>query len=123
MALDWSVDYYYQPGATIATLSRAHGPWATLPPVGVVRVHIRHGEYRHTLQGMDNYWIDEVGSLFGMFNDPENADWYEGLQAVAWAWPRPDLCVQVANPRPPRHARVLAGVMLPDTLAHEIGLI
>jgi hypothetical protein len=120
--IDWSVDYW-QAGAPVSTRCRAHGSWAELPTEGVVRVHLRHGEYSHTLQGMDNYWLAEEHHTYGMFNDPENAAWYEGRQAVAWAWPTPETCVSIANTDPPQGAHILRGVMLPDDLAREIGLL
>jgi hypothetical protein len=122
--IDWSVDYWDAVGSKVATRTRdAHGPWEALPTQGVVRVHLRHGEYRHTMQGMDNYWLCETCRTYGMFNDPENAAWYEGQQALAWAWPTPDAHAPIANPRPPKRAHILRGVMLPDPIARELGLL
>jgi hypothetical protein len=95
------------------------------PSRAAVGLEVRHAawpEHERRLGGFDNYWIDVEGGRFGCFNDAWNAGWYEGPQALAWAWDesgqRESVDVNV-----PRAAVVVRGVMLPDSHARELGLI
>ncbi len=90
------------------------------PSGGVTRIYIRRGAETMILSGFDNYWIG--GERFGLFNDEENFDWYEGEQSAGWCWPEGN------NPRRddlpiPDDAIMWRGVMLPDDQAKEVGLL
>lgn len=72
------------------------------------------------LQGMDNYWICANGQ-YGMYNDRENYNIYDGKQAVAF---RIDGLFERELEIPlPETAVSKAGVMMTDEHAREIGLI
>jgi hypothetical protein len=90
-----------------------------LPRDRAVWVEVERDGYRHRLGGMDSVWVH--GDAFGCFNDPENADWYEGRQRVAWRWTGRGS--EEIDPAVPDGATVFAGVMLPDEDARAVGLI
>lgn len=94
--------------------------WGRLPSTGVVQVDIHVDGRRMGLRGMDNYWLS--GRAFGSFNDPENADIYDGPQAVAWRIQGGQV-VRLGEKYPPSSAHVLRGVQLPDDVAETIGLL
>lgn len=120
----WLVEYAFGGHEPIIKLGgMSDSDWHALPVEGVVRVHVQHGPYRHTLAGFDNYWVEVSSRKFGVFNDPENRGWYPGAMALAFVWPQPELEVPVSNPDVPPGAHVLRGVMLDDALARKVGLL
>ena len=94
-------------------------PWRDAPTTGVLWVDVMRDGYRHRLSGHDNYWVHD--DAFGVFNDPENREWYGGAQATAWRWTGSGS--ESIDPVVPRHARVLRGVLVPDDVARELGLL
>lgn len=95
---------------------------ATVPRDGVVYVEIERDGCKQQLRGMDNYWIDVESKTFGAFNDPENADSYEGMQAIAFRWDESGH-VFIGEVTAPPSAIIVHGIMLPDDRAKEIGLL
>ena len=120
--LRWSVDYCLIIGAPLVSLDGEVGAWRKAPPEGVVNVHISQGDSRHTLRGMDNYWIHEESRTYGMFND-EGSEGYEGVMSVAWSWESQDQHVPLEDTTPPQGVHIIRGVMLPDEYAKELGLL
>ena len=120
---EWRAQYAFEVGSPLVVFSGRTHAWRDLPPAGLVRVILTHGPYTHTLAGMDNTWMTDDGFMYGMFNDPRNHAWYQGAQAIAFAWPAPDAHVQIVNPDPPAGVHVIAGIMLPDWFAREVGLL
>ena len=120
--LQWRVEYH-QEGVGLVAVTRADWAWDRLPVEGVVRVVMQHGPYTHRLFGMDNYWLIEALAIYGLYNDPDNHDWYAGEQALAYAWPTPELHVRLADADPPCGVHTLRGIMLPDDLAREYGIL
>jgi hypothetical protein len=95
--------------------------WGELPTGGVIWVDVINGGYRHRLQGHDNYWVH--GNSFGVFNDPENWEWYGGKeQFFKWRWTGRGSEV-VIPAHVPRKAHVLKGVTVSDEVAWELGLL
>ena len=90
--------------------------WEELPQENVLWVDVWDAGYHQCLGGMDNYWL--TGNLFGLFNDPENADWYSGRQAIAYRWTGTGS--EEIEPNAPPGVHVLRGVMLPDDLWDEV---
>lgn len=82
---------------------------------GVVWVDVVGNGWRHRLQGMDHYWID--GDRFGMFN---STDQYTGRPAVAYQ-ATPNGVIDLGDLIP--DVEVMDGIMLPDDLARECGLL
>jgi len=118
--LTWTALYWL--AGEVVTFDSDHTRWGALPQDGLVRVHVRRGEYTHTLVGFDNYWMH--GMSFGVFNDTENLAWYGGnpdAQAFAFAWPKGGEVV--IAPDPPQGAHVVRGVLVPDEAAWELGLM
>jgi hypothetical protein len=76
---------------------------------------------RRRLQGFDNYWF--AGNTYGVYNDPDNADMYDG--AMAFAWHLDDDGTEIALPetKPPANATILRGVMLTDDDARAVGIL
>lgn len=118
--MDWSVAYWRD--GQVATLDSDTHRWANLPVEGVLWVDVQIGRYRHQLRGMDNYWVS--GDQFGMFNDPENADWYPGPQRVSYrlTGDRRHPYERLSKAAPPE-AQILRGLMLSDSDAREVGLL
>ena len=109
--------------------------WDDLPVQNVVDFTVYYGRYKHTVSGMDYYWMN--GSSYGTFNATgllaeqqearrrENGHEqvvYEGLQAVAWMWDEKGNHIFLGEFRP-ENVHVLTGVMLDDDVARKIGLI
>ena len=115
--MSWAVAYFESDRVTFRASSE-HA-WGRLPVEGVLWVDVRDGEYRHRLSGFDAYWLH--GQRFGVLNDAENAQWYPGEQALAWRWTGAGS--ESIAPVVPRHARVLRGVLVPDDVARELGLL
>ena len=114
--MTWAVVYWR--GRT-RTITNRDMRWGDLPTENVVWVDVMRDGYRHRLQGFDNYWVHD--DAFGVFNDPENAAWYPGAQALAWRWTGAGS--EVIAPVVPPFAHVLRGVLLPDEVARELGLL
>ena len=114
--MTWAVVYWRGVPRTITNRDMR---WGDLPTDGVLWVDVTRDGYRHRLSGHDNYWVH--GDAFGVFNDPENAAWYGGAQATAWRWTGSGS--ESIDPVVPRHARVLRGVLVPDDVARELGLL
>lgn len=115
--MEWKVRYY-NGSLPLDVITSDECGWDDLPKSGVVDVTVTDGKYSHTLQGMDYYWID--GNTYGMFNDDSNFDIYEGEQAVAYEF-SDNGHVKLKYAYTPNH--ILEGVMLPDNVAQEIGLL
>lgn len=90
------------------------------PTNGVTRIYVRRGAETMVLSGFDNYWVYE--DRFGIFNDEENFDWYEGNQSGSWRWPAGENPQRIEEPMP-AGAKLWRGVMLPDDQAEEVGLL
>lgn len=118
--LTWTALYWLAGEAV--TFDSDHTRWGALPQDGLLRVRVRRDEYTHTLAGFDNYWLH--GISFGVFNDPENLAWYGGnpdAQAFAFSWPEEREIVIPAHAPPGAH--VVRGVLVPDEVAWELGLM
>ncbi len=101
----------------------AVGDWENLPNSGLLWVDIHSQTNEPTmrrLQGMDNYWV--LGNEYGMTVDAENETEYEGIFAIAYEFDGHDETV-LMNKEPPTEAYVIAGVMISDEDAAELGLI
>lgn len=88
-------------------------------------LEVRHAawpEHARRLGGFDNYWVDTASGRFGCFNDPWNHAWYEGPQRLAWAWDESGQR-ESEDTNVPRSAVIVRGVMVPDAIARELGLI
>lgn len=92
------------------------GSWAGMPAEGVLWVQVPN----RRLQGFDNYWVHE--NCYGVFNDSENYDLYEGLQAIAFC-DTDEGEVQLEDPSPPEGIQILRGQMLTDEQAKTVGLL
>ena len=117
--MTWSVAYWE--GRVVFRASTDY-LWSDLPTEGVLWVDVRRGGYHHRLVGMDNYWLH--GDSFGVFNDPSNWAWYGGgpeAQYVAWRWVGGGS--ERIDPSVPEAAHVLRGVLVPDEIAWELGLL
>jgi len=116
--LTWCVAYW-ENERVIERGSERHR-WVDLPVEGVLWVDVREGEYHHRLSGFDNYWV--FGRSFGVFNDPENLAWYGGsAQHLAWRWT--GCGSESVWPNVPDRAHVLRGVLVPDEVAWDLGLL
>ena len=90
------------------------------PTNGITRIYVRRGAETMVLSGFDNYWV--AGDRFGIFNDEENFDWYEGEQSAGYRWPEGENAHRDDSPIP-AGAKLWRGVMLPDDEAKEVGLL
>ena len=93
--------------------------WRDYPVEGVLWADLWQNGYHTRLVGLDNYWLH--GDAFGVFNDPENYDWYPGKQAMAFRWTGAGS--EEIEPVVPPGAHVLRGVMVPDEVARELGIL
>ena len=78
----WAVAYY-EGSLPLVWRDSQEFVWSALPPgdgvtTGVAWVDVRDGGYHHRLMGRDYYWLDVANGTFGLFNDPDNLDWYGG---------------------------------------------
>lgn len=78
---------------------------------------------KHRLQGFDNYWVDLNSHTFGVFNDPENYEMYEGSQYFSYRWKQSGHEILNADFVIPDSAIIVAGIMVPDETAVELGLL
>jgi hypothetical protein len=102
---------------------REQGDWHALPVEGVLWVDLEHEGYRHCLSGSDYYWVH--GLSFGQFNDPSNWDWYGHAtrdQYRAWRWVEGG-SERVEPATVPLGAHVIEGVLVPDEVAWDLGLL
>lgn len=116
--LSWRITY--DDGSTFDS---GQGPWSDARVDGVLWVDVMNGAYRHRLQGFDYYWVH--GKAFGVFNDPNNWDWYGGStkdQYLAWRWVE-DGSERLIPATVPLMAHVVEGVLVPDEVAWELGLL
>lgn len=103
---------------------------------GVIWVDVFTPVGRHRLQGMDYMWVDETSRSWGMFNHPDNYEWYGGAvedQARAWALvgekaEGPHVVVTVDDAplnagSLPGSAIVWDGLMLSDADASLVGIL
>ena len=120
--LQWRVDYCHFIGAPLKSINGEPGAWRQTPTEGVVNVHVWRGDKKHIMRGMDNYWIHEESSTYGMFNDPDSQG-YEGVMSAAWSWAEPEQHIRLGNTTPPAGSHVIRGIMLPDSYARELGLL
>ena len=119
--MTWAVAFWE--AGRVVTRASDHFAWGDLPTEGVLWVDVREGEYHHRLVGADNYWVHD--RAFGVFNDPENWRWYGGTpsdQYRAWRWTGAG-SERVRPAAPPAFARVLRGVLVPDEVAWDLGLL
>ena len=118
--LSWVVAYWED--SQVVFRGSGEFEWADLPTEDVLWVDVRDGGFHHRLSGFDNYWVHD--DAFGVFNDPENWGWYGGdpkRQAFAWEWT--GVGSRTVRPGVPDGARVLRGVLVPDEVAWELGLM
>lgn len=93
--------------------------WWNLPDrIIYVDLWLDGANHRRRLQGMDNYYLD--GRYYGMFNDPENEDIYEGLQEVGWHLTAEGQ--EQGHKHTPGPSQVKKGVMIPQDLAERLGV-
>lgn len=122
--MHWTA-YTWHGGTGLVTWSSRYHEWADVPDA-IAYIDIYHGNNRRRLQGMDNYWIDLdaehniVGC--GMVNDDENAELYEGLQMVAYAY-ADDAEYDVREMTLLDLKVMHAGVHMPDDIAQIHGLL
>lgn len=117
--MKWAVAYY-EGSLPLVWRDSEHFAWDDLPVDGVVWVDVTRNGQTMRLSGFDNYWVHDL--RFGLFNDPENWAWYSGAQSLAFDWSGHDPVVLALTP-PTAGARVLAGVLVPDEVAWELGLM
>lgn len=112
-----SVTYWTNPGTNTIT-----GPWADMPENLVLWVDINYGDKWHRrLMGRDHYWVDPATLRYGVFNEPDNADWYGDAPPVAWE-------VSEAGETDlgaitPAGVRILNGVYIPNSEAIALDII
>lgn len=114
-ALTWN-------GSSLHSYSSELYQWADVPD-RIVRVEVQteYGSIR-MLQGMDNYYVLPSG-VYGMFNDPQNFQIYDGLQHVAYRVEGRVEVQLVAELSAEILEAAKAGVMIPDEVARSIGLL
>lgn len=78
---------------------------------------------KQRLQGFDNYWVDLDSSTFGVFNDPENYDIYEGYQERSYRWNQGVHELLSEDSVIPESAILMQGIMMPDVEAKKIGIL
>lgn len=78
---------------------------------------------KQRLQGFDNYWVDLDSSTFGVFNDPENYDIYEGYQERSYRWKQGGHELLSEDFIIPETKVVCYGIMISDDEAVELGLL
>lgn len=76
---------------------------------------------KHRLQGFDNYWVDLNSHTFGVFNDPENYDIYEGHQERSYLWDEKGKSLLLTPA--PNSAVFMFGIMITDKEAKSVGLL
>lgn len=116
--MQW-VAYTYHDQLPLAMYESVHYSFLEVPDaIAFVDIIGDNGVLRR-LQGMDNYWVSD--NRYGMYNDPDNYNIYEGLQAAAYS--AEGLFELEIDPQPPEGAVVKRGIMIPDEHAQAIGLI
>jgi len=114
------IAYYYEGNLPLIEYHSDVWEWSSLPKTGVVYVDVFFANTRHRLQGLDNYWID--GNKFGVFNDKENEHIYEGHQSMTYKIENDEeICTGEGYPDPSVYT--IAGVMLDDNVAKEVGVV
>ena len=126
--------YYYINQLPLIKYSSIDYSYDDLPEDGLVMINIIKGDYNHLIYGMDNYWIDN--NKYGMFNNTgELAELeeeqrrlngnqeveYIGYSNVAWSWDEQHIFLN--DYQFDENIKVIKGIMLPDNIAKEIGLI
>jgi hypothetical protein len=114
--MDWSVTYWHH-DETITIASWEGNAWHDLPETGVLWVDCYRDGYRHRMQGYDYYWV--LGERFGCFNDPDSR-FGDGYAGACWEC---DWNQTWTDREPPAYAHIIAGIMLPDATAAELGLL
>jgi len=130
--LEWKVRYY-NGTLELDEITSNDMEWEELPTFNVIEVDILKDDKRHTLRGMDNYWLS--GSYYGMFNNTGSIGTeeeehrnqnghqevqYEGEEWVTYNWETEHIKVQTPIST---NLHILTGVMIPDEHAREFGLI
>jgi hypothetical protein len=131
--LEWKVRYY-NGTLELDEITSNDMAWEELPTSNVIEVDILKDGYRHTLRGMDNYWLS--GSYYGMFNNTGSLALYEeeqrrlnghqeveygGTTPITYKWETTHIKVEETVNLTLIH--ILSGVMVPDEHAREFGLI
>jgi len=131
--LEWKVKYY-NGTLELDEITSKDMRWEDLPTSNVIEVDIFKDGYRHTLRGVDNYWIS--GSFYGMFNNTGSLALYEEEQrrlnghqeieygddySVSYNWETEHTKLETNIDLTSVHT--LSGVMIPDEHAKEFGLI
>jgi hypothetical protein len=132
--MNWVVRYY-DGELPLISISSDDMEWYELPQTGVVDVFIEHGGYSHLLSGVDNYWLS--GNFYGWYNNTGSlGEWeeeqrrvngheqvvYEGSMMMVFEWEDPEQHLVIGE-YIPENVHVISGVMLPDELARELGMI
>lgn len=118
--MTWRVAYWEDECVVIRDSSA--WAWRALPTKNVLWVDLVWGSepWRQRLQGRDRFWVDPP--LFGAFNDRENWPAYGGDPGAQWdTYLATEHGAQPALwPARPDGVRVLAGVLLPDSVWEEV---
>lgn len=117
--VSWEV-FYYEGGLPLITRSSSENTWDDLPEDGVIWVDVHFEGKSIRMGGMDYYWVD--GLSCGVFNSPENYDWYEGNQILRWTWVPGENQTRDYE-KPNKNVKILTGIMIPDDEAQKLGLI
>jgi hypothetical protein len=132
--LEWKVRYY-DTELPLVEITSNDMNWDELPVNGVIEVDVINGRYKHTLSGMDYYWIS--GSKYGMFNETGSVAeieanirlnngheqvYYSGSNARMLDWEGEHIDMGEIFPDNST-THILKGVMITDDEAREIGLI
>jgi hypothetical protein len=86
----------------------------------VIYLIARVGDYEHRAHGFDAYWT--AGDRYGVTLDPENVVAYGGRAALAYRWDDAGH-VELDDPTPPADAVFARGILVPDPVAREIGIL
>ena len=122
--MDWvsvSVRYWYGRDNTIVSVTA--GEWSRLPTNGVVDVSLHYGRHSMTLNGHDNYAIE--GDEVYVWTDPdqEHADPNRTGQRYKFVNGVPVESESINYIPQLKPENIKRGVMLPDELARQIGMI
>jgi hypothetical protein len=133
--LTWKVRYWDLIEEDIYEITSQELNWVDLPKFNVIDVEIVKGNKKHILKGYDNYWID--GFLYGCFNNTgelgEQEEQnrlnnghlevvYEGLQSATYQWENEHIFIDDYEVDKDL-IYYIEGIMLPDEIAIQIGIL
>lgn len=114
--MKWTA-YIFNGALPLVPYSSEAFSWYEVPDL-IAYVVVEFGTYSRRLQGFDLYYV--TGNGYGVKNEAENADVYEGRQVASFVVVDGQEFESVAIPE---SAVFRAGVMLPDDAAREVGIL